>query len=1021
MLRRRILEKIFKFKANKETFSFEYGVKGPAITSVENGTYIGINQAFQTINNVSWYKLTGVSSPKTYPIGYNKNKPNNVAQTLEGAYVNICTYNFKTTAANQQVVFHFKASCESPNDYLGATKLDNTDIWNLAVKVTGTQEKAYTYTVATPGDHFIKVYYYQHNDGVKSNSNEGYFRMDPYTITKYDWTYTDPVPQSVALTSYYGWTVKSKPSWIKISDTNNGNFDNLTSLASNLSGIKTVYIYAKGNQYAKRTGEIVLVEKYGTQQVTLSVSQEANPHPHDILTSHDALQFPQVDTYNGTVLRSSNIGYELVGNNKITVTNVSSGLTVSPIEDQATMISQTGSSSGPRTLYISNNAASNTNNSFRVNALIQGNNTINYYKTIAINNERSYCYCDCNLFDKCGCDSADKASFQRKVDSSCESNNCSSHSNQTCNPHCDAYGGAGCSSHTTCSCNCQSQTPEPRNCTCHTGNTVEPRNCTCHKGNTVETRSCTCHAGNTVETRNCTCHTGNTVETKNCTCHKGNTVETRSCTCHSGNKVETRSCTCHSGNKVATVSCTCNSGNKPITTTCTCNAGNKPATQSCTCHSGNKAATVSCTCNAGNKAATVSCTCNAGNTPASSGCGCHSGNTATTTTCTCHYGNTAQSTTCTCHYGNTALSFTCTYDVMWCQCNSSYSCGYNCSCNSSDNIYNDSDHHPCTSHVCQYDANYQYATPCGNDTCYHNCYHNTSTFKTTCSSNQCVTNDQDNSSGACNCWNYWCRSNLVTLTKACSTNGCTRVGTYTTACTTYGCTRVGTYTTACSTNGCTVVGTHTTACSTNGCTAVGTYTVSCPANACTAVGTYTTACSTNGCTAVGTYTTACSANACTVVGNYTVACTTYGCTVVGNYTVACTTNACTVVGNYTVACTTYGCNIVGNYTVPCTTYGCNIVGNYTVPCTTYACNIVGNYTVPCTTYNCNIVGNYTVACPTYNCSKYYASSCSCNVKSWYPHCDCHFFCQCDGHYPGCESQTSRLPYTSKCTSYSAHP
>jgi hypothetical protein len=998
MLRRRILEKIFKFKANQETFSFEYGIKGPAVTETEYGSYVGANQVIENINGTNWYKLSGTDTPKTYLLGKNINNTDisQRAFKAQSAYINICTYNFKTTVANQEVKFYFDIhSDRSTNNYLGATKLDSTDIWNLAVKLTELGTKEYTYTVATPGDHFIKVYFYQHNwplnQGLLPNlqkQNYGLFRMEPYDVTRHELTYYDPNSQPVELTSYYGWRVTSKPDWIKLSKNNSSNFNAITSLTECISGINTIYIIAHGNAYAKRTGSIVLTEKYGTQKVTLSISQEANPHPYDIITSYDKLQFPQTrypeniekGHSQSSIASQGNLKARVIGDNKLTTSDATTGLAVSPAETNITIYDRTpyNRDISPVPFYIITPVNMSSDGTFKLNS--STNDEIHYFKTITIKKEKNYCYCDCNLFDKCGCDTADQASFKRKVDSTCESHNCTPHNGtKTCNPHCEAYAGCSVVGHTDCSCNCKSQCPEPRNCTCHTGNTVETRNCTCHTGNTAETRNCTCHAGNTAETKSCTCHAGNTVETRNCTCHSGNTSITRNCTCHAGNTAGSGSCTCHSGNTAGSGSCTCHSGNTSSSGTCTCHSGHQAS--GCTCHSGNSA--IACNYDI------MWCQCYNVYSACPAQCGCYSADASGSIgVCTGHEGNT-------CGYN---VSYDCSSNSLTCSANyiKTYhlgSCASNfkrrsyCTGNSTNWSYtnvNPGQNQNVCNHNCFYNFdsdNYgdnNFPLKCNPNTCYRNCQQDNLLYGscgTNCIANTSGVSCPSVSRGVCNCWNYWCERH------GCPANT-SNTGIW-----------------ACESKGCSVVGTDT-----------------CPQNGCTTVGSYTVQCTQHNCNVVGNYTYQCNTNGCTTVGNYTYSCNTNGCTTVGDYTVACNTNNCSTVGDYTVACTKYGCTTVGNYTVSCTKYGCTTVGDYTVSCRTYNCSTVGNYTVACSTYACNIVGDYTVACPTWNCDVN-ENTCSCNVKTWYPHCDCNNYCRCDGHYPGCESETSREPYTSKCSTY----
>ena len=532
MLRRRLLEALFKFKSNKNALSYDYGIQLPPETIKEYGRYVGSNQSVVNINNETYYALYGKSPAPTKAIG-NSNLTNTGTPTSPqtSAYVNIATYNFKTTSNNQNVTFTFKASCENPNDFLGATQLDNSDINNLSVKVTGTESKTYTYNVATAGDHFIKVYYYQHNDDTLSNDNAGYFRMTPYDIVNYSYRYKAPDTQTCTLTSYYGWNLTSKPAWVKLGKLNNQN--QFVEITTDNSGNNNIIIEAQSNTGNSRSGNIILREKYSGQEVTISVSQGDNPHPNDIILSYGKMTVPQ--NYTG----SNQLNVELIGNTSYTISNVSSGLTISPM------------SGSNNTISISNAQGNDVNGSFR----ITGN--AGTVKDIYINKEFSSCYCDCNIFDSCACHI--NTSFTKKEDTVCPTNNCGANSQISCPKHVENYMNQGnCNGHTACSCDCNAV----NTCTCNT-NIV----CDCNNGdNGSSTKPCT-HGGTT-----CSCY-GNVGSTE-CSCH-GN-VGSTACSCY-GN-VGTTECSCN-GN-VGTTACSCygNTGTAP------CSCYGNTGTASCGCN-----------------------------------------------------------------------------------------------------------------------------------------------------------------------------------------------------------------------------------------------------------------------------------------------------------------------------------------------------------------------------------------------------------------------------------------------------
>lgn len=469
MLRRRILESIFKFTSNPNNFSFAYGIQQDPETVTEVGEYIGLHQVPVIIDGETYYKLSGTSNATI-------------------AYVDVAMYNFVTTTANQEVTFKFRSSCENPNDFLGASKLDSTDKNNLAVKLTGVTNQNYTYTVATPGSHFIKVYYYQHNDGVTSGDNAGYFKMVPFTKINYAYRYSAPDIQSFTIKSYYGWNLTSKPNWVTVGKMNNSNF---TAITTDTSGTHNLKLSAQSNPGVARSGNIVLTEKYGGQSVTLPVSQAANPHPNDIILSKQKVTIPNDTNPNET------INVELVGNLSYVISNVSSGLTVSPMSNNIQYSQLSINTSGI------NAPANNTDYTFRITG------DAGTVKDIIISKEGTSlnCYCDCNTFNGCGCHS--QTSFTFKKSTSAAEASCPKH---------DANQGPRCTGHTSCWCDCESVvlcSGECNNCPCN----AKCNNCASH----CDGKNCSCYG----QCNNCTSDcAGNS-----CTCywHSGY----NSCSCYS--------------------------------------------------------------------------------------------------------------------------------------------------------------------------------------------------------------------------------------------------------------------------------------------------------------------------------------------------------------------------------------------------------------------------------------------------------------------------------------------------------
>ena len=71
----------------------------------------------------------------------------------------ISTVNFVTTSANQKVTFTIVASSESNCDFMCLGNLDCDSITKCAARVSGTGSTAYTFTVATAGAHYVKMFY----------------------------------------------------------------------------------------------------------------------------------------------------------------------------------------------------------------------------------------------------------------------------------------------------------------------------------------------------------------------------------------------------------------------------------------------------------------------------------------------------------------------------------------------------------------------------------------------------------------------------------------------------------------------------------------------------------------------------------------------------------------------------------------------------------------------------------------------------------------------------------------------
>ena len=153
MLRRRGLSGFFKFgvKGPSDTkytdstsLVFPYGIE-KNITIWELGTVVG--------NNVGYATFTEDGEQKTYyKLGGRGEGKENVA---------ILSF---TTYKKQNVVIKIKDICDNENDFLAVCHLDATDKDHIYDKISGNSSKIVTFTNVAVGSHFVKIYYYQHND-----------------------------------------------------------------------------------------------------------------------------------------------------------------------------------------------------------------------------------------------------------------------------------------------------------------------------------------------------------------------------------------------------------------------------------------------------------------------------------------------------------------------------------------------------------------------------------------------------------------------------------------------------------------------------------------------------------------------------------------------------------------------------------------------------------------------------------------------------------------------------------------
>ena len=436
MLRRRILSGFFKFgikgpsdtkyDVNDISISYDYG-KTKVIEYTELGTVIG--------TDVNYVTITEDGEPKTY-YKLNGKGPGKV---------NIAILNFTTYVNNQTITLKTKEICDSENDFLAVCHLDATDKDHIKAKITKNESKTITFDVVNKGSHFIKIYYYQHNDN--NTEGEGYPNDPPHGNEHYgcfrleSWKYTyneaygidaydKPESQSIYIRSYYGWDVVNKsnlPVWVQL---------NMTEAKQ---GNKKINITLAANHGVQRTYNLVIRERKVNTEITIAISQSANPHPNDILLN--------INNANTTSDANSvtNIDVKLLGLNSYSVTNPNTTefdyIKTDPTEIEDSKYSDMSIKESTLTI-----TKKNTNNVNPVTFTINGlnvNGTKVMQKNIVINSDKVSCYCDCNQYNRCQCDVEE---FKYKQ----EFSDCTSYS-YNCNSHCSANENyKECSGHSTC-------------------------------------------------------------------------------------------------------------------------------------------------------------------------------------------------------------------------------------------------------------------------------------------------------------------------------------------------------------------------------------------------------------------------------------------------------------------------------------------------------------------------------------------------------------------------------------------
>ena len=201
---------------------FDYGFNGET-TYTEYGYVVGYSN-IETLNGQSFYSLNGLGEYST----------------------KAATINFVTSEPNQQVTFTIQSN-SSENDFMCIGNLDSDSIDVAAAKVCGVNvSKTYTYTIATPGAHYVKAFYKKGEAISNSSSDKGYVRMTPFTNTR-DITNSDN--EIVIINAKKSWEITSKPSWISVNKSTGD------------TGVTEVIVTAQVNTSSNsRTGSILFVD-----------------------------------------------------------------------------------------------------------------------------------------------------------------------------------------------------------------------------------------------------------------------------------------------------------------------------------------------------------------------------------------------------------------------------------------------------------------------------------------------------------------------------------------------------------------------------------------------------------------------------------------------------------------------------------------------------------------------------------------------------------------------------------------
>lgn len=410
-----------KFDPDPEdgAWSFTYG-NSVSKTVTEYGQYVGFDTT-TTVSGQTYYTLLGGGA----------------YATSEG------TINFKTTKANQQVQISLSPSSQANGDYVCAGKLDSDDIVNMQGKTSGTTATTVTYTVATPGDHYVKILF-RNDASTTANNNRGHARLIPFSNTV---TGLDPDVLVVNMKSFSAWQLVSKPDWITLSTAANGVLNTSTIVER---GRLDLTVTAAINYGTARSGNIVLRETKKGVTFTIPVTQATCPN--QVILSRDYLY------KNDDPSESSQITVDINGANTswtATCTSKGSWFSISPTSggDNATVtISWNGNQSSGASARSS--VVTFTGNQGGTDQL-----TIYQERYICHCNCQNYCQCDieeaCPTWytNRCYCETEYIPTCTSKCRCNNNCNECSTECHTVC--YCDSECHNECSTecHTVGNCN----------------------------------------------------------------------------------------------------------------------------------------------------------------------------------------------------------------------------------------------------------------------------------------------------------------------------------------------------------------------------------------------------------------------------------------------------------------------------------------------------------------------------------------------------------------------------------------